>query len=158
THVLTILNQQQLRRLTSRVWDQTEFLSSYGIRSMSKAHEAEPFEFDGRIVRYEPAESVDRLKGGNSNWRGPIWFPTCFLLIESWRKLGTAFGGTPGVPAAWTGRETIPFVETSHMLADRLIKIFTRDADGRRPVFGDERKFQDDPHWRDQLLFYEYFH
>lgn len=158
THVLTILNQQQLRRLTGRVWDQTEFLSGYGIRSMSKAHETEPFEFDGRVVRYEPAESVDRLKGGNSNWRGPIWFPTSFLLIESLRKLGTAFGDTLGVPAAWTGRETIPFVDTAHMLADRLIKIFTRDADNRRPVFGDERKFQDDPHWRDHLLFYEYFH
>ena len=158
THVLTILNQDQIRRLTGEIWDPDEFLSDYGIRSLSKVHEKHPFEFDGRVVGYEPAESAVRLKGGNSNWRGPIWFPTCFLLIESLRKLGTAFGTTLGVPTHLAGDASIPFHGLAREIADRLIRIFTRDEHGRRPVFGGSRKFQDDPHWRDMILFYEYFH
>ena len=102
--------------------------------------------FDGKCVGYEPAESTVRLKGGNSNWRGPIWFPTGFLLIESLRKLGTAFGTTLGVPAR-AGRRAapIPFHDLAREIADRLIRIFTRDATGRRPVFGGSETFQDDP-------------
>ncbi|MDR3634227.1 MAG: glucosidase, partial [Isosphaeraceae bacterium] len=158
THVLTILNQEQLARMTERIFDADEFLSDYGIRSLSKAHHADPFSFNGVYVGYEPAESHVKLKGGNSNWRGPIWFPTSFLLIESLRKLGTAFGGTFGVPGPWPDAEPIPFMHAAQFLADRSIRIFTRDDDGRRPVFGGARKFQEDPYWRDLILFYEYFH
>jgi hypothetical protein len=159
THVLTILNQDQLRRMTARLCDPDEFFSDYGIRSLSKAHQAHPFQFDGRSVGYEPAESTGRLKGGNSNWRGPIWFPMGFLIIESLRKLGTAFGGTVCAPAPWTD-EPVPFHTLARMIADHYIRIFTRDRDrgGRRAVFGDVAKFQNDPHWRDFILFYEYFH
>src|SRR5271168_1194328 len=92
SYALTILDGNQIRRIMERVFDASEFLSDYGIRSLSKAHELEPFEFGGSRVGYEPAESDSKLKGGNSNWRGPIWFPTTFLLIESIRKLGKAFG------------------------------------------------------------------
>ncbi|PWU25071.1 MAG: glucosidase, partial [Candidatus Rokuibacteriota bacterium] len=157
TYLLTIVNQSQIRRMLERLYDPGEFLSDYGVRSLSKAHEAHPFEFDGRYVGYEPAESHIKLKGGNSNWRGPIWFPTCFLIIESLRKLGTAFGSsftfTPaGSPSEVTARDM------ACDLAHRLVRIFTRDASGRRPVFGGARKLQDDPHFRDWLLFYEYFH
>ena len=153
THALTILNQDQLRRITKRIMDPREFLSDYGVRSLSKAHEREPFVFDGQAVGYEPAESVERIKGGNSNWRGPLWFPTSFLLIESLRKLGKAFalaedGPTPGVP----------FDDMAREIAGRMIATFARDARGRRPVYGHSAKFQDDPHWRDHILFYEYFH
>lgn len=158
THVLTILNQEQLARITERIFDPAEFLSDYGVRSLSKAHEQNPFEFNGLYVGYEPAESHVKLKGGNSNWRGPIWFPTCFLLIESLRKLGTAFGSTFGVPAPGGDGMAIPFFEAAQFQADRLIRIFARDARGRRPVFGGAKKFQDDPYWRDLILFYEYFH
>jgi hypothetical protein len=157
THVLTILNQDQLRRMTARLCDPDEFFSDYGIRSLSKTHEAHPFLFDGRSVGYEPAESFGRLKGGNSNWRGPIWFPMGFLIIESLRKLGTAFGTTLGASAPWSDRP-VPFHDLASMIADRYIRIFTRGADGRRPVFGDTSRFQDDPAWRDLILFYEYFH
>jgi hypothetical protein len=158
TYVLSIVNQQQLTRLLGRLWDSSEFLSDYGVRSLSKAHEQHPFEYDGKTVRYEPAEAECKIKGGNSNWRGPIWFPTTFLLIESLRKLGKAWG--PGFtiddPSGGSA------VTTSHMageLADRLIRIFRRDeVAGRRPVFGGTEKFQRDPHWRDLILFYEYFH
>ena len=98
-----------------------------------------------------------KLKGGNSNWRGPIWFPTCFLLIESLRKLGTAFGRAPGVDDPGPGDSPIPFHAMAREIADRLIRIFTRDETGRRPVYGGTPKFQDDPHWRDLILFLRIF-
>jgi hypothetical protein len=158
TYACTILNANQLTRIMERVFDQTEFLSEFGLRSLSKAHEKEPFEYSGISVSYEPAESDSKLKGGNSNWRGPIWFPTAFLLIESLRKLGKAFGPRFTVSPPATNGEPITFQQMARELAERLIRIFTRGPDGNRPVFGGQRKFQDDPYWRDHLLFYEYFH
>jgi hypothetical protein len=156
THALTIVNQSQLLRMLARMWDETEFLSPYGVRSLSKAHEKAPFVFDGRTVGYEPVEAVSKIKGGNSNWRGPIWFPSSFLIIESLRKLGKAFGPEVKLVVA-DGRE-LNLRELAGDLADRLIGIFTRDESGRRPVHGDQERFRTDPHWRDYLLFYEYFH
>jgi hypothetical protein len=158
TYALTIVDRHQLSRLMDRLWDEQEFLSDYGIRSLSRCHAAQPFEFDGQFVGYEPAESDSKLKGGNSNWRGPIWFPTTFLLIESLRKLGKAFGPQFTLHPPATGGKPITFPQMAREIADRLIRIFTRDAAGRRPVFGGARKFQEDPYWRDLLLFYEYFH
>ena len=155
THALTILDQEQIRRMTRRIMDPNEFLSDYGVRSLSKAHLKDPFILDGKRVTYEPAEAISKIKGGNSNWRGPLWFPTTFLLIESLRKLGKAFEA--GVPE---GEEKLglPFDAMAREIADRMIATFTRGPDGRRPIFGDSRKFQEDPHWRDHILFYEYFH
>jgi hypothetical protein len=138
--------------------DEGEFLSRYGVRSLSKRHEREPFVFDGRTVAYEPAESSQKLKGGNSNWRGPIWLPTSFLLIESLRKLGTAFGAGHAVITPASGGRPLPLREIAHDLARRLIDIFLLDERGRRPVFGAAPRFSDDPRWRDHPLFYEYFH
>jgi hypothetical protein len=158
TYVLTILDAHQLTRILERVFDENEFLSPYGVRSLSRAHLQHPFEFDGELLGYEPAESASKLKGGNSNWRGPIWFPTTFLLIESLRKLGAAFGPSFGVTTPVSKGEPITFPRMARAIADRLIRIFTRDEHGRRPVHGGQDKFQDDPHWRDFLLFYEYFH
>jgi hypothetical protein len=158
THALTIVDREQLTSLMDRFWNESEFLSPYGIRSLSKAHENHPFEFDGKIVGYEPAEAVSKIKGGNSNWRGPIWFPTCFLLIESLRKLGKAFGPTFSVTPPATGGRPITFREMAGELANRLISIFARDATGHRPVYGGLEKFQNDPNWKDFVLFYEYFH
>jgi hypothetical protein len=157
TYLLTIVNVDQLRGMLGHLYNEDEFLSRYGVRSLSKRHEREPFVFNGQRVEYEPAESSSKLKGGNSNWRGPIWFPTTFLLIESLRKLGTAFGNRYTM--------TVPDVEQpmqlrgmAHDLARRLIDIFLLDDAGRRPVFGGVRKFLEDPLWRDHPLFYEYFH
>jgi hypothetical protein len=158
TYVLTLVDHNQLSRILERVWDPGEFLSDYGIRSLSKEHEAHPFEFDARQVAYEAAESVSKLKGGNSNWRGPIWLPTCFMLIESLRKLAKAFGQTrPVFPPCLAGTP-VTFGQMAGEVAERLIRIFARDSTGWRPVFGNARKFQEDPFWRDHLLFYEYFH
>jgi hypothetical protein len=156
-HVCAIVDGKQIRRLMHRLRDPDEFLSPFGMRSLSKWHEAHPFRLGQRQVAYEPAEAVGKLKGGNSNWRGPIWFPTTFLMIESLRKLGAATGPTFTVPAP-NGGEPWTFWQVAEDLANRQIRIFTRDAQGRRPVHGTSRKFQEDPHWRDLILFYEYFH
>ncbi|HWN71969.1 MAG TPA: glucosidase [Haliangium sp.] len=157
TLVLTIVNPAQTRRLLERMLDPAEFLSPYGLRSMSKYHESHPYRMGHREVRYEPAEADSKLKGGNSNWRGPVWFPSAFLMIESLRKLGKAYGAKLEVPAA-DGSGPMTFWDIAEDMANRLIRIFTRDQNGRRPVHGDRKKFQDDPHWRDYILFYEYFH
>jgi len=155
TLMLTIVSPTQIQRILQRVWDPEEFRSPYGLRSMSKFHRAQPFSMGNNVVRYEPAEADCKIKGGNSNWRGPIWFPTTFLMIESLRKLEKAYGDTLKIPGpdgvmASTG-------EIAKYFADSMISIFTRDAQGKRPVFGDEAKLQDDPHWRDNITFSEYF-
>ncbi|TAK21775.1 MAG: glucosidase [Chloroflexota bacterium] len=149
--VLTLIDLEQVRRVLVRVWDESEFLSPYGLRSMSKAHQSAPFEYRGRTVTYEPAEASTKIKGGNSNWRGPIWMPTTFLMVESLRKLAKAFGETaeiaPGVTFGVIARE----------LAERPISMFTRNADGLRAIYPPDSPFQHDPHWRDLILFHEYF-
>jgi hypothetical protein len=158
TYLLTIVDQDQIGKLVDRLHDGTEFLSRYGVRSMSKFHEANPFTLDGRSVNYEPAESASKLKGGNSNWRGPLWFPTSFLLIESLRKLGTAFGPEYVLRTPGSRQLPVSFRDIAHDLSRRMIDIFLLDEDARRPVWGGAEKFQTDAHWRDELLFYEYFH
>ncbi len=156
--VLTILNPQQIARLLKTVWDKKEFRSEFGLRSLSKYHEQHPFHVNGRSVGYEPGESIAMLKGGNSNWRGPIWFPMTFMLIESIRKLGKAYGGILTVRESDGSQDYINLQSMSAGFAEGLLDIFKRDHNGRRPVFGDNEKFQNDPHWKDYLLFYEYFH
>ena len=157
-HVCAIVDENQTRGLLKRLLDPKEFLSPHGIRSLSKFHEGNPFVFGGRSVEYEPAEAISKIKGGNSNWRGPIWFPTSFLMLESLRKLGTAYGSQLTVPAPENeGAPPLTLREVAQNIANRMISIFTRDESGRRPVYGSIRKFQEDPHWRDLILFFEYF-
>jgi hypothetical protein len=156
-YVLAIVDEEQMKHILRRLFDPGEFLSNYGIRSLSKYHEQNPFIFGQAEVHYEPAESDNKIKGGNSNWRGPVWFPTSFLMIESLRKLGKAYGPTLKLKVPAYDRE-MTLTEMAQDAADRLIKIFTRDERGRRPVYGGTKKFQEDPHWRDYILFYEYFH
>jgi hypothetical protein len=158
THLLTIVNQHQLNRMLDKMHNEAEFLSRYGIRSLSKHHEHHPFSMDGRSVGYEPAESSSKLKGGNSNWRGPLWFPTTFLLIESLRKLGTALGPRYTLTTPASAGRPVNFREIARDLARRSVDIFLRDEHGRRPVWGGCERFQRDPLWRDEVLFYEYFH
>jgi hypothetical protein len=156
-HVLALINEGQLRRLLARVWDPGEFRSPHGLRSLSKYHEAHPFVFGGDEVGYEPAESLAMLKGGNANWRGPVWFPTSFMMIESLRKLGQAYGPSLTIAGA-AGEPPVTLANMARGFADRLIGLFTRDEADRRPAHGGRARFRDDPHWRDYLLFYEYFH
>jgi len=156
--VLSIVDRHQLERLLQHVWDENEFLSPGGIRSLSKHHERHPFSFGSGTVRYEPAEADVKIKGGNSNWRGPVWFPTSFLLIESFVKFGEAFGREFAVSTpAGAGTPLTPN-DMARETANRMIALFTRGADGRRRIYGGTERFQQDPHWRDLLLFNEYFH
>ncbi|HVQ29786.1 MAG TPA: glucosidase, partial [Vicinamibacteria bacterium] len=155
--VLAIVDEEQMRRLLTRALDPQEFLSEFGLRSLSRYHAEQPFRLGEREVRYEPGESESYLKGGNSNWRGPIWFPTTFLMIETLRKLGTAYGPDLTVQVGGEG-EPKNLWHVAEDLANRMIRIFTKDANGHRPFNGSRRKFQEDPHWRDLILFHEYFH
>jgi hypothetical protein len=157
-HILAIVNPEQMRHLLERTWDPAEFRSPYGLRSLSKYHEHEPFNYVGSKVAYEPAESIGMLKGGNSNWRGPIWFPTTFMMIEALRKLGTAYGPLFTIESPVEGEGCVTLKEMAAGFANRLLSIFTRNEAGERAVYDGTQKFQHDPHWRDLLLFYEYFH
>jgi hypothetical protein len=155
---LTIVNEGQLRRMLERLVSPDEFLSDFGIRSLSKYHERHPFTFGHAEVRYDPAESDNKIKGGNSNWRGPVWFPTTFLIIESLRTLGAGYGNDFKLDIPGDARGELNLYEVAREIADRMIRIYARDDEGKRPVYGGTRKFQQDPHWKDLILFYEFYH
>lgn len=159
--LLAIVDPQRLRRILSRMLDENEFLSDYGIRSVSKYHADHPyvFEMEGQRyeVKYEPAESGSNLFGGNSNWRGPIWLQMNLLIIESLQEFYTYLGDDFKVECPTGSGQKMTLAQIAINLSQRLIKIFIRDESGRRPVFGNQLKFQADPYWRDYLLFYEYY-
>jgi hypothetical protein len=160
--LLSLLRGHRMKRLLARMLDETEFLSDYGVRALSKHHEQHPYEFDcaGQrlLVKYLPAESDSGLFGGNSNWRGPVWFPVNFLLIESLQKFHHYYGDDFKIECPTGSGRLITIEEVAEELTRRLARIFLRGADGRRAVFGDQPKLQNDPHFRDHILFYEYFH
>ncbi len=155
TDVMTIVDQEQLKCILRRMANPNEFLSARGMRSLSRVHLQQPFKLGDATVGYEAAEADCKIKGGNSNWRGPIWFPTTFLMIESLRKLRKAYGDDLNFESC-DGEKSTPGELAQHY-ADALISIFTRGDDGKRPVHADDDTFQNDPHWRDYILFYEYF-
>lgn len=161
-HLLSLLSAEKLKRVLSYVLDEKEFLSPYGIRSVSKIHQEHPFKmsFNGTChqVDYEPAESTSRLFGGNSNWRGPIWFPLNYLLIESLQKYHYYYGDDFRVECPTGSGKYLTLKEVAEELSRRLVRIFEANAEGRRAVFGGVQKFQTDAHFKDYLLFYEYFH
>jgi len=156
-YVLSIADSTQFQRIAARLIDPEEFLSPHGIRSLSKFHRDHPFHLGDRQVNYEPGESEARVKGGNSNWRGPVWFPTSYLLIQSLLRFSDALGPSFTVRPSGGGGKPVTPREMAEEIANRMIAIFTRDAAKRRACFGDYRKFQEDPNWRDCLLFNEYF-
>jgi Mannosylglycerate hydrolase MGH1-like glycoside hydrolase domain len=160
--LLSILDEKKLRRVLARMLDPEEFLSDYGIRSLSRYHRDHPFVFEagGQEYRvpYLPAESDTGLFGGNSNWRGPIWMPVNALIIRGLIQLYAFYGDDFRVECPTGSGRFLTLYEVAHDLVNRLVGIFRRDARGRRPVYGGARKFQEDPHWRDHILFYEYFH
>jgi hypothetical protein len=159
---LSLVNRDRLRRILSVMLSEAEFLSPYGIRSLSRYHHDHPYtlRMDGseHRVDYEPAESQVGLFGGNSNWRGPVWFPVNYLIIESLQKFHYYLGDTLRVEFPTGSGNQLNLWEVSLELERRLTRIFLRDSNGRRPVYGDQEIFQNDPHWRDLILFHEYFH
>ncbi len=160
--LLSLLRGHRMKRLLKRMLDETEFLSDYGVRALSRAHAENPYRFeaDGNVytVSYRPAESDTGLFGGNSNWRGPIWFPVNYLIIESLQKFHHYYGGDFKVECPTGSGQFLTLDEVAAELGRRLTRIFLLDADGRRPVYGGVEKIQRDPHFRDHVLFYEYFH
>jgi len=160
--LLAIANQNKLRRLLHHMLDETEFLSPYGIRSVSKFHASHPYVFttNGQEYRvdYEPAESTTGLFGGNSNWRGPIWFPMNYLIIESLQRFHHYMGDDFKVECPTGSGNKMTLLEVAIELSTRLSQIFLLNSSGNRPVFGDLEVFQKNSHWRDLILFHEYFH
>ncbi|HMC77754.1 MAG TPA: hypothetical protein VKH34_11495 [Vicinamibacterales bacterium] len=159
--LLSIVDAGQLRKILATMLDEREFLSPFGIRALSRAHRDQPYVFplDGQefSVDYEPAESTNALFGGNSNWRGPIWFPANYLLIESLQKYHYYFGDDFKVECPTGSGQMLNLWEVATEISRRLSSIFLK-RDGRRPVYGGIERFQCDPHWRDLVLFHEYFH
>jgi hypothetical protein len=160
--LMSICDEQKLRSVLQYMLNESEFLSDYGIRALSKIHEKHPYtlEFDGQEyrVQYQPAESNTSLFGGNSNWRGPIWFPMNFLLIESLQRFHHYFGENFKVECPTGSGQFMNLNEIAAEISRRLSRIFLRGKDGRRPVAGGAEIFQSDPHWNNLVLFYEYFH
>ncbi len=160
--LLSLAGQDRLRRLMSRLFDESEFLSPYGLRALSAYHRDHPYQIEvagvTASINYEPAESSTPMFGGNSNWRGPVWFPLNYLVISALERYRRFFGDDFTVEYPTGSGNQLTLDKVAIDLQDRLIALFTRGPDGRRPCFGGNRRLQDDPAWRDNLVFGEYFH
>jgi hypothetical protein len=160
--LLAVAYRERLEKVLKLMLDESEFLSPYGIRAVSRRHKDDPYILhvngDEHRVDYEPAESSSGLFGGNSNWRGPIWFPVNYLLIESLQRFHYYYGDDLKVECPTGSGNMMNLWEVSQELSRRLTRIFIKNGDGTRPVFGENEKLQNDPHFRDHVLFYEYFH
>ena len=160
--LLSIVNEKQLRRILEKMLDEKEFLSPFGIRSLSKYHEKHPYvlQFDSTdyTIAYEPAEATGHLFGGNANWRGPIWLPLNMLLIESLQKYHYFYGDDFKVECPTGSGNLMNLWEVAGELSKRLIFLFAKDGEGKRPIYGHNKTLQDDPLWKDYILYHEYFH
>ena len=160
--IAALVNPDRLRRILTRMLDENEFLSPYGIRALSRYHDEHPFivhvEGQEYRVNYLPAESDTGMFGGNSNWRGPVWMPVNALLIRSLLSFYLYYGDNFKIECPTGSGNRMNLFEVAREIANRLTRIFLRDKSGRRPVYGGTEKFQTDPQWKDYILFYEYFH
>jgi len=160
--MLTLVGPDRLRRILTAMLDEDEFLGPHGIRAISRRHLDEPYQFDWDghhyEVRYLPAESDSGMFGGNSNWRGPVWFPMNLVILRALLELHRYYGDDFRIECPTGSGVEKNLFEVALDLATRLVSTFTRGKDGRRPVYGGTERFQTDPHWRDHLLFFEYFH
>ncbi|MBS0621315.1 MAG: glucosidase [Verrucomicrobia bacterium] len=153
-YLLSLMTETQMRRALEKAWDPEEFLSDYGLRSLSKYHMKHPFAFQGNVVGYEPGESIEKIKGGNSNWRGPIWFPTNFLFIRSLRRLSEALGDKFALKA---NNQEMALQDAIHLLRERLVSLFRKGPSGIPPIFH-EMPGMEGPLWSEMLLFFEHYH
>jgi hypothetical protein len=160
--LLSILSKKKLERVLGYMLDENEFLGPHGIRSLSRYHLDHPFTFwvghQEYKVQYLPAESNTGMFGGNSNWRGPVWMPVNGLIVRALLNLYVFYGDDFKVQCPTGSGRYMTLFEVAKEISSRLVGTFLRDTNGRRPVYGGTAKFQDDPHWRDLILFYEYFH
>jgi hypothetical protein len=160
--LFSVVDREQLERILHVMLDETEFLSPFGIRALSQYHCDHPYELEvgggKHSVHYEPSESSTGLFGGNSNWRGPIWFPVNYLLVQALRRFHEYYGDALQVECPAGSQRFMNLNQVADEITRRLVSTFQRDQEGRRPVFGANQKFQNDPHWRDYVPFHEYFH
>jgi len=160
--ILSLLDEDKLRRVLARMLDESEFLSPYGIRALSRHHADHPYVFrvhgEEFRVAYVPGDSDSGMFGGNSNWRGPVWFPVNALILRALLQYYSFLGNDFTVECPTGSGRRMNLFEVAREIGQRLAAIFLRDPSGRRPVYGESKKFQEDPHWRDLILFYEYFH
>ena len=158
----SLLREGRLKAVLKRMLDEEEFLSEYGIRALSKYHLENPYEFHTEdhvySVTYNPGESNSGMFGGNSNWRGPIWFPVNYLIIESLMKFYDYYRDEFKIEHPTGSGVMMNLKEVAEELSKRLVKIFTKDENGKRPVYGDRTKLHEDKHFSEHILFYEYFH
>jgi hypothetical protein len=158
----SIVDETKLRRILEKMLDENEFLSEFGIRSLSRFHADHPYVFNAGgqeyRVSYLPAESDTGMFGGNSNWRGPIWMPVNALIVRALLHYYTYYGNEFTVECPTGSGRQMNLYQVAEEISRRLANMFLKDKDGRRPVYGGTEKFQQDPHWRDLILFYEYFH
>jgi hypothetical protein len=161
-YLLSICDETKLRRILTRMLDEERFLSPFGIRSLSKWHEQHPYRFDVHgqpyEVKYLPADSDSGMFGGNSNWRGPIWLPLNVLILRGLLQFYLYYGDSFKIECPTGSGRMMNLFEVATDIARRLVRIFLRNEKGQRPVYGGTEKFQTDRHWRDYVLFYEYFH
>ncbi len=161
-HLLSLLRGHRMKQILYRMLDENEFLSDHGLRALSKYHQDNPYilQIDDVwfSIKYAPGESETALFGGNSNWRGPVWMPMNYLLIESLKRFHDYYGDDFRIEYPTRSGNLFSLKEIANLLAERVISLFTRDAGGKKPVFGDQPLFQNDPHFRDYTLFFEYFH
>ncbi len=160
--LLALPSRERLKRLLAYLLDEREFLSPFGIRSLSRYHEAHPFELhvqgEHKVVRYVPGESDSHMFGGNSNWRGPVWFPITYLLIEALERYHHFYGDDLTVELPTGSGNRVTLLEASREIARRMTRLFEPDENGRRPCHGGDERYASDPAWRDLILFHEFFH
>jgi len=159
--LLAIAPRERLVRVLSYVLNESEFLSPFGIRSLSRVHAAHPYRLEGYsdlTVHYDPGDSTSGIFGGNSNWRGPVWFPMNYLLIEALERYHHFYGDTLKVECPTGSGRHLTLAEVAHLLCSRLLALFLPEASGRRPAHGDEARYERDPAFKDLVLFYEFFH
>jgi hypothetical protein len=160
--LLSLLRGHRMKAVLRRMLDESEFLSDYGVRAVSRYHLKNPYTFywngNSMTVQYQPGESTSGLFGGNSNWRGPVWFPVNYLIIESLQKFHHYYGDDFKIECPTGSGRYITINEVAVELGRRLTRIFRRNEKGHRPVFGQNDRLQSDPHFRDYINFHEYFH
>jgi hypothetical protein len=160
--LLGVVGLEKVTRLLDRLFAEDEFLSPFGLRALSRAHRDAPYELEigdlHATIDYEPAESTSNMFGGNSNWRGPIWFPLNYLLVSCLKSYGRFFGDSFTVEYPSGSGQARVLSDIAEDLRSRLVSIFLLDENGRRPCYGETDRFRDDPRWRDHIQFNEYFH
>lgn len=153
--LLTLMNEEQLKSVLRYIWDPNEFRSTFGLRSLSKFHLENPFVYEDKKIGYEPGDSQEKIKGGNSNWRGPIWIQTNYMLIDALQKMAEV--ALDEIKISVEHEKAVDLDGMAHFFADRIISLFTTNGDNHRPFFGNSFPFKDDPHWKDYIHFYEFF-